>query len=113
MATWKLIRHESTHDIIYIYICHKDVRRKIKINASPLRVWRSYVHGATISLPGHNEHERMRGLYQTGYKGVGYVNHARVACNVTGLFARAGSLPKCVHARSRRGGEEVFALSMD
>lgn len=87
----------------YLHIYMPGRKEKNKNKRSPLRVWRSYVHGATISLPGHNEHERMRGLYQTGYKGVGYVNHARVACNVTGLFARAGS---------RRGGE-VFALSMD
>lgn len=43
------------------------------------------------------------GLYQTGYKGVGYVNHARVACNVTGLFARAGSPLDKVCARSIDG----------
>lgn len=52
------------------------------------------------------------GLYQTGYKGVGYVNHARVACNVTGLFARAGSLPKYVHARSM-DERSIDGLKMD
>lgn len=58
-----------------------DKKIKMSLVLSSCVAW---LCGATISLPGHNEHERMRDLYQTGYKIVGYVNHARVACNVTG-----------------------------
>ena len=62
------------------------IDKEIKMSLDPpsrvTRLW-----DATISLPGRNEHERMWDLYQTGCKAVGYVNHARVACNIIGSQA--------------------------
>lgn len=91
----------------------RKTEKKKKLDVRPSFVCGVVVHGATISLPGHNEHERMRRPVPNRLQrsGLRESRSCRVQCNRVVRASRIAA--KACAARSIDGGEEYLRVSMD